>query len=318
MRTVSVTGATGFIGLHLVRRLLARDDLAVRALVHDAADEVLPRSPRLHRVRGDLADPDTLKALVGPGWDLVNLAYPPPWPPDRHVAAAVALSAAAVDAGVRRVVHCSTAVVVGAARAGCVTESTVPHPVSVYERTKLAVEKAWLDGCRGRAEIAVLRPTAVYGPHGRNLLKLARDLTSGSRLVNYLRSSLYQARRMNLVNVDNVVAAIEFVLEAPVPARGEVYIVSDDEDPANNFRDVERLLMQSLRIPGYALPPLPVPGVFLSALLRVAGRSNIDPDRVYDGSKLERAGLRKPCALEPGLRAFASWYASESAARAPR
>ena len=67
MRTVSITGATGFIGTHLVRHLLQREDCTVRALVHETPEAILPRSPRLTWIRGDLSNRDTLRSLVGPG-----------------------------------------------------------------------------------------------------------------------------------------------------------------------------------------------------------------------------------------------------------
>ena len=148
-------------------------------------------------------------------------------------------------------------------------------------------------------------------PIFQNLLKLASALHSGNRFANYARSSLFGRRRMHLVHVENVVAAIEYLIDNPAPQRGEIYIVSDDEDPANNFRDVEQFLMQAWGIRDYPVPPLPVPKVFLSVLLRLKGRSNTDPDRIYDSSKLARAGLRaKPLSLDRGLREFASWYVS--------
>ena len=157
----------------------------------------------------------------------------------------------------------------------------------------------------------ILRPTVVFGPGGRNLLKLVEALTTGSRLVNYLRSSVFGRRRMNLVPVQNLVAAFEFLLDLSRPLNGEVFIVSDDEDPLNNFRDVERRLMDGLTIHDYSAPPFPVPRLMLSGALALAGRSNTDPDRIYDGQKLARAGFtRKPYSLDRGLREFATWIAS--------
>jgi nucleoside-diphosphate-sugar epimerase len=318
MPTVSITGATGFIGGHLLHSLLQRSEFTVRALVHQQPEASLPRSPRLEWMRGDLARVETLAALLASGGDLVNLAYPSSWPRDRHLAATENLAQAAVDAGVRRIVHCSTAVVAGRTLERRVTETTVPEPASEYEVTKLAIERIWLERCGDRVETVILRPTAVFGLGGKNLLKLAQSLTSGSGLSNYLRSSLFRRRRMNLVHVGNVVAAIEFLIDRAAPQAGEIYIVSDDEDPANNFRDVELSLLRAWGRRDYLVPPLPVPPFILSALLRAAGRASTDPGRVYDDAKLRRAGLRKPCGLEQGLREFAVWYAATAATRGAR
>jgi uncharacterized protein YbjT (DUF2867 family) len=68
--TVAVTGATGFIGEHLLRRLLRRPGLKIRALAHRADDRSLPRSPQLEWIRGDLAAASSLQALLEPGCTL--------------------------------------------------------------------------------------------------------------------------------------------------------------------------------------------------------------------------------------------------------
>lgn len=311
MSTVAVTGATGFIGKHLLEQLSRQPERALRALAHRTVETQLPHRERLKWVRGDLADTASLSALLEPGCNLIHLAFPERWSRKDHLGATARLATTAAEIGVRRVLHCSTATVAGRAPERRVTEETLPRPTTEYELTKLEIENAWREHCGDRVELVILRPTVVFGPGGRNLLKLVEALTTGSRLVNYLRSSLFGRRRMNLVPVQNVVAAFEFLLDLSRPLNGEVFIVSDDEDPLNNFRDVERRLMDALAIHDYSAPPLPVPRLVLSGALALAGRSNTDPDRIYDGQKLARAGFtRKPYSLDRGLHEFATWIAS--------
>lgn len=311
MSSLAIAGATGFIGRHLLEHFRRRPGVTIRALVHETPESSLLLRERVKWIRGDLADPASLKALLQPGCDLVQLAYPDRWSREEHLGATARLATTAAEIGVRRVLHCSTAVVAGRAPTQRVTEETSPRPTTEYERTKLEIENTWREYCHDRVELVILRPTVVFGPGGRNLLKLVEALTTGSRLVNYLRSSFFGRRRMNLVPVQSVVAAFEFLLDFTRPLNGEVFIVSDDEDPLNNFRDVERRLMDGLAIHGYRLPPFPVPRLVLSGALALAGRSNTDPDRIYDAQKLARAGLtRKPYSLDRGLREFAAWIAS--------
>ncbi len=308
---VSITGGTGFIGRHLLERLQRRRGITIRALAHKRPDEHLPLQDRVKWIRGDLADRASLEALLQPGCDLVDLAFPQGWSREARIGATARLARSCAEIGIRRVLHCSTATVVGRAPEQRVTEETPLRPVTEYETTKLEIENTWREHCDGRMELVILRPTAVFGPGGRNLLKLADALVSGSRLLNYLRSSLFGHRRMNLAPVQNVVAAVEFLLDFSWPLASEVFIVSDDEDPMNNFRDVERHLMAGLGMRDYPVPLLPVPRRLLSTALQLAGRSNTDPDRIYDGEKLARAGLRhKPYSIQSGLREFAAWIAS--------
>lgn len=114
---------------------------------------------------------------------------------------------------------------------------------------------------------------------------------------------------MNLVHVDNVAAALAFLANAHGAGR-QIYIVSDDEWPANNYQDVEKYLMGSFGIPDYPIPPLPLPKIALALALRLAGRTNANPNRVYDASKLLNAGLKKPVSFEAGLADFTKWYSA--------
>ena len=163
---------------------------------------------------------------------------------------------------------------------------------------------------RGNFELAILRPTAVFGPGGRNLLKLAHDLSQGPRLANYLRSCINDRRRMHLAGVENVIAAAAFLLETQARVDQEVFIISDDDAPENNFRDVEHYLMRAFRIPDYVLPRVTLPGAILSMLLRLRGRSLIGPDTVFASRKLEHLGFRKPVKFATSLAIFVEWYRS--------
>jgi nucleoside-diphosphate-sugar epimerase len=109
---------------------------------------------------------------------------------------------------------------------------------------------------------------------------------------------------MNLVYVANVVSAIAFLVEIDGGIGREVFIVSDDDDPSNNYRDIEKYLMKRFGYAGYPVPRIPLPPFVLAFLLRLAGRSNRNPARVYSCEKLLKAGFRKPIAFESGLAFF--------------
>jgi len=311
MSIISVTGATGFIGRHLLRRLAQRRGVTIRGLAHSIADDALPPLPSVQWVRGDLRDRETAGTLLVPGGDLIHLAFPERWTTEQQLAANANLAERVVAVGVRRVLYCSTAVVAGRTQEPRVNEETPPEPITGYEATKLQIEQIWREHCGERVELVIIRPTAVFGAGGRNLVKLATAVSSGNAVVNYLRSCLFGRRRMNLVPVATVVSTCEFLLDFPGPLRAEVFIVSADDDPLNNFRDIERLLRAALNIPDYAVPPLFAPQGLLAAALRLAGRSNWNPGRIYEAKKLERAGYAGPSTtLEDALRDFAAWFAS--------
>ena len=167
-----------------------------------------------------------------------------------------------------------------------------------------------INAARGFFDVVILRPTSVFGPRGEAVNKLASDLATGSRLRNYLKSCLFDRRKMNLVHIANVVASILFLMPRTEHFGGEVFIVSDDDSPINNFADVERFLMQEFRAPHYSLPRLLMSPCLLVFLLRCLGRNNINPHCYYVQDKLESLGFTKPVSFENGLTEYANWYRS--------
>src|SRR5688572_8192807 len=308
MQTVAITGASGFVGGRLVQRLARRPDLEIRLLIRGGSAPPMAHSDRVVVVEGDLVDPVALSSLLRPGCDVVNLAYDANAGAHVNLTAAAALGQACSECQVKRLIHCSTAVVVGRTGAVRIDESAVCKPQRGYEETKLAIEHLLLDAARGSFEIAILRPTAVFGPGGKNLLKLAHDLKRRPRWANYLRSCANGRRRMNLVDVDNVTAAAAHLLKSSLAVDGQAFIVSDDEEPENNFRDVERRLMSVFGMPDYTLPRIAVPKSVLAFLLRMRGRSLTNPDTVFVSDKLQGIGFSKPVEFTVGLTAFAQWY----------
>ncbi len=172
--TVLVTGGAGFIGSHLVARLLAEGE-RVRLLLRRAPAAALAEHPLVEIVRGDLGDPDAVAgAMTG-----VKTVF--------HVAAAMRGSAAEFDCatvlgtrhvvdealrqGVQRLVYVSSLAVLDAAggRPGDVlTEASPlePHPRlrGQYSRAKCEAEAYVVQAIRERGLPAViLRPAEVIG-----------------------------------------------------------------------------------------------------------------------------------------------------------
>jgi nucleoside-diphosphate-sugar epimerase len=305
---VAVCGGSGFIGRHLLRTLASDAEASVRVLVHRNDPGVQRDAGKFIDIPGDLLDAGSLNALVTPGCTVVNLAYLSTRSREENLAAAASLSRACRAREARRLVHLSTAVVAGAATGDVITESTLPDPRTGYERTKLEIEEFLGAEARGAFELVVLRPTGVFGPGGTNLVKLAGNLLGASAIANYARSCFHGRRRMNLVCVENVVAAVRFAFDAPAATGPETFIVSDDDDALNDYRGVESTLRQAFGLSEYPVPPMPLPGSLFGLALRARGRSNNNPNRVYSSAKLAAAGCPKQTSLESGLVSFADWY----------
>lgn len=309
MNVIAVTGANSFIGQHLIRFLLNRKDLQLRVLIHKNNEFNLRNMDKMLIIKGDILQEETLHEFVVPGCTVINLVYLNSCNKQENLAAIENLCRVCARSKIKRLIHCSTAVVAGKVPDKIINENTKCNPANNYEMTKLAIEELLINKYRDKFEIIILRPTAVFGPGGKNLLKLANSVIRGNRVVNYFKSCLFNDRKMNLVSIENVIAALDFLASYQKKINNpEIFIISDDENSANTYRSVELSLMRNLGLDDYFLPVIPIPLSILGFLLKISGRSNHNPTSIYSCGKLIDIGFKKEIPFQESLRNFAYWH----------
>ena len=170
-----LTGATGFVGSAVARALLAAG-YRLRVLVRRGSDRRNLSGLDVTLVEGDLADPPSLGPAVADCRHVVHVAADYRiWVPDpqamlrANVAGTEALMHAALDAGVERVVHCSSVAALGLTADGTPADETTPvHEgaiVGVYKLSKYQGEQAVLRLVREAGLPAVIvNPATPIGP----------------------------------------------------------------------------------------------------------------------------------------------------------
>lgn len=297
-----ILGASGFLG----KALLADRHCAscIKAVARRIPSDVDSGQPTVTWHAADLLSSKSLDEVLEPRDIVINLAYAP----DAGEAENLRLINNVIEACLRsraaRLVHCSTAVVVGSTRISRVVESTPCEPRTPYEKTKWELEQRVLNTLSSGLDVGIVRPTAILGPGGSNLRKLADSLQNGSAITNYLRACLFGRRHMHLVPVRNVAAAVIHVAMLPSALGGNVYQVSSDDDPANNFHNVEGMLRQSLGLEPRKLPLAPLPLQVLGLALRLLGRSETNMARLYDSTKLLATGFAPVESVADAVWAF--------------
>lgn len=302
---IFVLGGTGFIGNHLLRMVLAKG-LRVKVLSRDSK-KVNPSTRNIRFVLGDLQQVDSLIEFFEPGSIVINLAYLSSKSKQENLEAIHNLGLACRQVGVARLVHCSTAVVVGRSRDNIITEDTICQPLTEYEKTKLEIENILIEDLKDETEIVIVRPTAVFGENSKNLVNLANELLGGSRFEPLFKTAIFSKRKMNLVCVENVVEAIYFLTTHKGDISGH-YIISDDDVKENNYYDVVRLICKHFNLPRVKIFYLPFQSLLLSVLLKLRRRSNTNPQRIYSSEKLLKLGYKKAVNFQDGIRSFAEWY----------
>lgn len=168
---VLITGATGYIGSYLARRLLAEGRVRVRAIARQAPRAEPLRALGADVVLADLTRPETLaQALQG----VSVVFHSAGWADDRgrrdeiwavNVEGTRHLADAALDAHVTRLVHLSSCAVYGSLQAFNIDERTpLRTGASLYHDSKVAAEAVVWDAARHGLATVIARPSQVYGP----------------------------------------------------------------------------------------------------------------------------------------------------------
>ena len=226
-----VSGATGFTGGHLARALVGRG-CAVRALIRARGPRTAAlESEGITLSTGDLRDPDSL-VRAAEGVDIIyNIgasyreaaasreAYF-----DINARAVPRLVDAAAAAGVRRLVHCSTVGVHGDVEHPPADEDAPLRPGDEYQRSKLEGERLGREAsARTGVELVIARPSGIYGPGDRRLLKLFRGVAR-RRFVTLGSGEIFY----HLTYVDDLVEGFRLCGEVPAAA-GRTYILAGGE-----------------------------------------------------------------------------------------
>lgn len=135
--------------------------------------------------------------------------------------------------GISKLIHLSTAAVVGEVNHCLINEDTLCNPVTDYEKNKLILENI-INSHSGGFEKIILRPTAIFGEGGRNLEKMINEILYSHSIKNLLKLFVSGNRSMNLISSKHVIKGINFIIENQTYIEKETYILSHDYD-ANNF-----------------------------------------------------------------------------------
>ena len=296
--TTLITGATGFVGSAVLRRLVSAGH-SVRVLVRPASDRRNLEGVDCEIVAGDLTDPASLRRAAAGCDTLFHVAadyrlwVPDPAEIERvNVGGSVNLFRAAAEAGVSRMVYTSSVATLGLRKDGGAadeeTPSTVADMVGAYKRSKFLAEEAVrrLVADEG-LPIVIVNPSAPIGPRDIKPTptgKMILDSAAG-------RMPAYVDTGLNVAHVDDVAEGHVLALEKGVV--GERYILGGEN---MTLRDILGVVCSHVgrRPPRVRLPhDLILPLAYCAeAVARVTAK---EPPFTVDGIRMAKKRMFFTC-----------------------
>jgi dihydroflavonol-4-reductase len=320
--TTLVTGATGFVGNHVARRVVASGD-SVRVLVRRTSRVQALEGLACERVEGDLREPASLDRALAGVRRVFHVAADyrlgvrrPEEIYESNVAGTRHLLEAARRAGVERFVYTSTVATIAVPQAGALpneeTQGRLDEMIGHYKRSKFLAEQEALSAAAAGLPVVIVNPTAPVGPNDW------KPTPTGRIVVDFLngRMPAYVDTGLNVVAVEDVAAG--HLLAAEHGRAGERYILG------GRNMTLKEILDALSAISGRPAPRLRLPHAVAVAagyadewISRLLGREPQIPvegakmarHRMFvDGAKAGRELGYRPGPVEAALERAVRWY----------
>jgi dihydroflavonol-4-reductase len=275
--TILVTGATGFVGSAVARKLLTAGE-TVRVLARAGSNRRNIEGLDVDVCIGDLTQPETLAPAVTGCSAVFHVAADyrlwtrhPEEMMQTNIEGSKALIDAALDAGVDRIVYTSSVAALGINKDETPADETTPSSladmIGVYKRSKFLAEQA-VHGlvAKKNAPVIIVNPSAPVGPRDIKPTRtgeLIADAAAG-------RMPAFVDTGLNVVHVDDV--AEGHVLAWQKGKIGERYILGGENLPlASILREISELVGRKppwISIPHGVVMPI---AYIAEALTRLSG-----------------------------------------------
>lgn len=312
---IFITGATGFVGSAIIKRLLLENVGLTAAVLAGENSEHLPVAVKRATVdplsessdyTSALQNIDTVIHLAARVHVMQETATDPLQEFRKvNLYGTKRLARQAAQAGVKRFVFMSTIGVNGDNSGDKpYTEGDVPHPHNPYSVSKYEAELALRQiSIETGMEVVIIRAPLVYGSgNPGNFLSLLRIV---SKRIPLPLASINNKR--SLIYVGNLVDALAACVVHPAAA-GQTYLVSDGKDVST-----PELIQRTAEALDLSARLFPVPVSFMRLAGRLTGKSGavnrLAGSLTVDSSKIrEELGWKPPFTMEEGLRETAGWF----------
>jgi nucleoside-diphosphate-sugar epimerase len=319
-----VTGATGFVGSHLVDRLLS-EGFEVTCLKRKSSNTRWLDGKNVSFVEGDLLSNEALESVLKNVDYVFHVAGVVKAKNEKEYEKANVLATKnlieityKVNPGLKKFVHISSQAVCGPTPdEEPVTEEYIPKPITAYGRTKRKAEKEVLK-FRDKFPVVIIRPPAVYGPRDTEILVYFKTFKKG------LNSIIgFNDKYLSIIHIKDLVDGI-YLAAVKETKSGEVFFICSDR--GYNWDEISEAASAAmnkkafkLRIPHFVVYTVGFFAEIFSVFSKNAPTLNLEKCKditrerwVCSNRKAkEILGFRVSLPLNEGFKQTADWYAEK-------
>jgi UDP-glucose 4-epimerase len=290
MKKVFITGGTGFIGQHVVAKLLESSDLEMVILTR----QILPDKKQIRYVQGNLADLNLVRQNINECDSVLHLAGCKKDPllfESTNIKGTENVLSACESSAVKKLIYLSSVGVIGENPEHIITEKSECMPTNEYEKSKYTAElsvKMFSESFTGKT--IILRPSNVFGEDDpeRHLLNLIKKVRSNKFMFVGKDTSQYFLNYVYVKEISEIIFTMMmgqppggiFIINTPTPLKE---FISNIQVLLNNRVAIKHLPFWPLKIasklfdfvPKLILNPPPINSL---KLMELTNRKTYVPD----------------------------------------
>lgn len=322
---ILVTGGTGFTGKALVKRLLDESHQVVALDYKEGLKTQELKDWGAEVLIGSVTDKSIVKKCMQ-GVEIVHhlaaafreLDVPNAYYDEVNVNGTRNVLEAALDAGVKKFIYCSTCGIHGNIDHPPAGEEAPIQPADYYQRTKYEAEPVVNEYFAKGLKTVILRPAAIYGPGDpERFFMIFKRVAKGSFPMFGNGRTYYHP-----LYIDNLIDAFMLVMQEG-KGDGEAYLIADDKylEIEDLVRRVGKAMDIDVKIPHYPIMPLVIAGHFFEKICKPFKITppifprRVDWYRQNRAFKIDKArndfGYQPKVDIDEGLRRTAEWYKQE-------
>ena len=320
---ISITGGNGFIGSHLIDKLLARG-AEISCLVRRTSNLRWLEGKKVRLIEGDMQSHDALRELViDADYVYHNAGIVKSKTRDGYFEGNTVATKNILDACKRYSTHLSKFIFISSQTAvgpspdleHPVDESTPCRPITAYGESKKAAEEVVLS-MKHELPVTIVRPPAVYGPRDTEIFIFFQTIRKG---LNPMIG--FDDKRVSLIHVHDLVDGIILAGESS-RSNAQTYFISSEE--YYGWKECGRLAAEKMgkqsplriRVPHFVVYAIAAIAQLVSTFQKQAATLNIekarDITRTYwtcsTAKAMQELGYRQRTSLAQGFENTIQWY----------